>query len=476
MSNSKESEMKNMGIFMNIFKRAAALAILVSAAGCRGYLNVQPQGEVIPETDEEFAAIIHNRLRDIEGGGDEYVIGNMDAIKHLEGCADNLDANIRTSASLTFFAGEEIDSRQRAYEESWKIVRDCNIVIENMSGRDTDIARGALSAAYSMKGIIYYNLLREFCQPWSDAKAGELPGIPVVESFGINDKPLRGTIRQTYDYAKAQLDKALALNPTDPKYLFTEWIIKAYKAKLEFWCQNWDSVVSLCEDIIASSGVSLTPISEYAGMINAQYEAKGEVLVRSHINNSSELDWYFSYSKSYLASRPASARLIRLFGENPEKDVRYAASFNSKRMNVKTPECKVRLSEIVLMLAEAYYHKGDNDSALRWLNELRRNRIEDVSDLTMALLPTVRPDDRIVVDCQGKAVTPLLQAIIDERRKELYMEGDRWYELKRNGCPEWWVISNGLKYTTREYLYTSPISKSDVDLNPGLEQNPGYVY
>lgn len=36
---------------MNIFKRAAALALLVSAAGCRGYLNVQPQGEVIPETD-----------------------------------------------------------------------------------------------------------------------------------------------------------------------------------------------------------------------------------------------------------------------------------------------------------------------------------------------------------------------------------------------------------------------------------------
>lgn len=140
-----------------------------------------------------------------------------------------------------------------------------------------------------------------------------------MESFGINEKPLRGTVRQTYDYAKAQLDKALAFKPTDPKYLFTEWIIKAYKAKLEFWCQNWDSVVSLCEDIIASSGVSLTPISEYAGMINAQYEAKGEVLVRSHINNSSELDWYFSYSKSYLASRPASARLIRLFGENPER-------------------------------------------------------------------------------------------------------------------------------------------------------------
>lgn len=459
-----------------LINTSISLAVLASSVGCRSYLNVQPQGEVIPETDEEFTAIIHNHLRDIEGGGDEYVIGNMDALKFLEGCADNLDANIRTSANLTFFAGEEIDSRQRAYEESWKVVRDCNIVIENMKDRSTDIARGALSAAYSMKGIVYYNLLKEFCQPWSDSKAGELPGIPIVDKFGIGDKPARGTIRQTYDYALAQFEAALALNPTDPKYVFTEWIIKAYKAKLEFWCQNWDNVISLCEDILANSGISLTPISEYADMINAQYDAKGEVLVRSHINNSSELDWYFSYTKGYLASRPASARLIRLFGENPGKDVRYAASFDKKRMNVKTPECKIRLSEVVLMLSEAYYHKGDNDSALKWLNDLRRNRIDGVADLTMDSLTEVRSDERIVMDCQGNAVTPLLQAIFDERRKELYMEGDRWYELKRNGRPEWWVISNGLKYTTKEYLYTSPISKSDVDLNPELEQNPGYVY
>ena len=113
---------------------------------------------------------------------------------------------------------------------------------------------------------------------------------------------------------------------------------------------------------------------------------------------------------------------------------------------------------------------------MKWLNELRRNRIEGVPDLDAASLPEVREGDRIVVDALGNPVTPLLQAIFDERRKELYMEGDRWFELKRNGRPEWWIISNGFKYTTREYLYTAPISKDDIDLNPGLEQNPGYVY
>ncbi len=457
-------------------KSMLLLTSLGLLAGCGNYLNVQPQGEVIPKTDEEFASLIHNRLREIEGGGDEYVIGNMDVLVHLEGCADDLDANITTSSNLTFFAGEEINKRQTFYENCWETVRDCNIVIENMKGRDTDIAKGCVSAAYAMKGIIYYNLLREFCQPWNSSSADELPGIPEVDNFDISSKPLRGTLRQTYEYTENLFDSALALNPTDAKYIFTNWIIKAYKAKLEFWCQNWDNVISICNDIISNSGYTLTPISEYDAMINSQYEPKGEVLVRSHINNSSELDWYFSYTKSYLASRPACAKLIKLFGDNPAEDVRYTSSFDKKRMNIKVPECRVRLSEMVLMLAEAYYHKNDNENTLKWINELRRNRITGVTDLTQSTLPVVRDNDRIVADCNGNAITPLLQAVFDERRKEMYMEGDRWYELKRNGSPEWWIISNGLKYTTKSYLYTSPIAKSDIDLNPDLVQNPGYVY
>ena len=41
---------------------------------CGRYLNVKPQGKVIPETDEEFATIMHNRICDIEGGYDEKVV------------------------------------------------------------------------------------------------------------------------------------------------------------------------------------------------------------------------------------------------------------------------------------------------------------------------------------------------------------------------------------------------------------------
>ena len=43
-------------------------------ASCTNFLNVKPQGKVLPQTDEEFAAIMHNRINDIEGGYDEYVL------------------------------------------------------------------------------------------------------------------------------------------------------------------------------------------------------------------------------------------------------------------------------------------------------------------------------------------------------------------------------------------------------------------
>lgn len=462
-------------IYSRIYKVQALVIVIGIICSCGNYLDVRPQGEVIPETDEEFASIIHNHLREIEGGGDEYIIGNMDVIARLEGCADNLDANIK-AGNIVLYVGETINTMQLYYQNTWEIIRDCNIVIENLIGRESDTAKGALSAAYAIKGVCYYNLIRIFCQPWDNESADTLPGIPIVETFDISAMPSRGTLRQAAEYADKMFTSALEHKSTDPVWIFTEWVIKSYRAKLSFWCEDWDKCISICSDILDNSGFKLTPPSEYAGMINSANEAKGEVIVRSHINNSSELDWYFSYVKNYISSRPVSADFIRLFGEEPENDIRYAASFNSRRQNVKVPECKVRLSEMVLMIAEAYYHIGDTENAIKWLNHLRDNRIDGAVQLSFAGLPPVRDNDKIKVDATGKPITPLLQTIFDERRKELYMEADRWFELKRNGRPEWWIISNGLKYTTKEYLYTAPISKHDVDLNQEIVQNPGYVY
>lgn len=93
----------------------------------------------------------------------------------------------------------------------------------------------------------------------------------------------------------------------------------------------------------------------------------------------------------------------------------------------------------------------------------------------MATLPAVDSDDIIKQDAEGRDLTPLIYAILNERRKELYLEGDRFYELKRNGRPEFWVTDKGLKYYTRQFMYTFALPANDIQLNPSLKQNPGYT-
>lgn len=447
------------------------LLFCMCLTSCKGFLNVKPQGKVLPETDEEFATIMHNRINDIEGGYDEYVIGNMDVISRREGCADDLDANIKVG-SITAYAGDVINHRQTDYREIFEIIRDCNIVIENLEGRTTTMASDVLSAAYAMKGICYYNLIRDFCEPWDEGNADRQLGLPIVKKFDIKDMPVRSSLAATVEYTEGLLNKSLSKKMSDGKFFFTEYVVKAYLARLAFWTEDWDKTISICSDIIAESGISLTDISGYEDMIQSQYEPKGEVIVRSHISEASELGWYFTYVKGYMKTRPVSASLVSLFDK--ENDIRYKVCIDAKRMGVKQPEARIRLSEIVLMLSEAHYHIGEEEHALNWLNELRSKRILNAVDLTMDDLPAVRESDRIVENAEGEPLTPLLQAILDERRKELFLEGDRWFELKRNGCPEWWIINNGLKYTTKKYMYTAPIYKGDVDLNPDMKQNAGY--
>lgn len=457
---------------MNMKKILMLMALALALCSCQNYLTVQPQGYVIPSTDEEFAAILHSILKDVEGGGDQYVLGNMEVIARLEGCADDLDANIKVG-SIASYAGEVINSRMTDYRETYSVIKDCNIVIDNMVGRTSEESVNMLSCATAIKGICFYNLLRDFCEAWDASSASSQTGLVLVDGFDISAQDARSSLAQTAAYTENLLRTSLKLGQTDRKYVFTEWIVKAYLARLLFWTEDWAGAASVCNDIIDHSGCSLTDAAGYEKMIQASGDPVGEVLIKSHINNASELDWYFSYLKGYIKSRPASASLVRLFGEDPSADVRYRVGFDRKRICQKNPEYRIRLSEICLMLAECKAHLGDPDGALELLNEIRRNRIDGVTDLSADNLPPVREDNRIVVDATGKALTPLMQAIFDERRRELFLEGDRWFELKRNGCPEWWIISNGLKYTTRKYLYTAPVYKADVDVY-GIKQNEGY--
>ena len=254
-------------------------------------------------------------------------------------------------------------------------------------------------------------------------------------------------------------------------YIFTGDVTSAFLAKTLFWMQDWDGVIGICPGLLEK--YPLTDRAAYVNMIQELNKKQGEIIVKSYTGGS-ETNYYYTNAKKAAGRRPINKTFIDLFGDNPEKDIRYQVIVGNRRMNKKTLCGRVRSSEICLMLAEAYAHKGNDSQALEYLNRLRSNRIGDVTPFTSDNLPAT--GKRLISEnARGVELTPLMSAIFDERRKELFMEGDRWYELKRNGRPQMYVISNTRKYTTYKYLYTFPINRNDVELGE-LIQNDGYKY
>jgi hypothetical protein len=122
----------------------------------------------------------------------------------------------------------------------------------------------------------------------------------------------------------------------------------------------------------------------------------------------------------------------------------------------------IRTSEMVLSRAEAYAELNNLASANADLAALRAERILNY----------------VHVAINDKAT--LIQAIMDERYKELCYEGHRYFDLRRRSLPIVRDLADAGGLTASQILqptnfkYLLPIPQQEKFANPNIEQNPGY--
>jgi hypothetical protein len=112
----------------------------------------------------------------------------------------------------------------------------------------------------------------------------------------------------------------------------------------------------------------------------------------------------------------------------------------------------IRFADVLLMAAEAHSRKSspDDAKAQSYLNRVRQRAFGDNNhNITLT-------------------GTGLRDAIWNERRLELAMEGDRFFDLVRTGKAATTIA--GFKAGKNELF---PIPQQEVDIS-GLTQNPGY--
>ncbi len=442
---------------------------------CDEYLETKTYGEVLPETTEDYASLIHTHLNNIESSSSDKILGTFTDVLRLECFSDNLNASLSTSSSsyTPVYVGSYVSSAMYRFNNLFQVVRDVNVVLDNIEETDSELSKKIIAVSYTLRAILYYNMMRELCEPYDKQRATEIMGVPIVAHFDMEAKPGRGNIQETVDFIIEDLKKAISMNQTDEEYILTVDVAKAYLAKTYFWAQEWKNAAETAKELLDK--YPLLEGEEYEAMIQSTppFTTKpGNVILCSYNRGTLSNAFKTRYSTD-SRRRPVSLKLAELFKEK-DRDIRYKLFFDKTFLNTKRLNMQIRSAEMCLIISECYAHLQDEDNALLYLNNLRAKRITDYVPLTMSSLPVVDNSALITVDAEGKALTPLMAAILNERRKELYMEGDRWFELKRNGRPEFWVGYNGVKYTTWKYLYAYPLWKQDLRVNPNLVQNEGY--
>jgi hypothetical protein len=120
----------------------------------------------------------------------------------------------------------------------------------------------------------------------------------------------------------------------------------------------------------------------------------------------------------------------------------------------------IRLPDIMLIKAEALVKANDLAGAL-------------------AIVTTIRA--RVGLGPKTGATADAVDKIIaDERRLELAFEGHRWFDLVRTGKAievmnaQTGGSGNNLNYNVQPHKLVMPVPQNQIDLNPRLDQNPGY--
>ena len=385
------------------------------------------------------------------------------------------------------------------WQTAYVAIKYANTVITNALPASATVNQYA-GEAYAVRALMHFELVRNFAHPYTTAPTDQ--GIPLVTKFNIGSfdpfaLPARNTVKEVYAQVIADLDTAYARMTTyKGTAYFSKWAARALQARVYQHMGDWANARMAALDVVNNSGwVMLAPAAYVSpsGTVAAgtyspggywanpavQASSKNETLfeVACDITNNNgfdQLGGIYLTTGGYYGDILGVADVYNLYAATDVRKGLMAtgtrsgqsgtAYFSYKYPNASNTVDKddikiLRLSDIILIAAEAYYNAGDFPNALAYLNRVAKQRDPSFGGY-------------------GSTGTQVLEDILTERRKELAYEGIRLWDLVRLGR-SWTKIKNQNPLTTVSITPAStaliyPIPVAEINANKNISQNPGY--
>ncbi len=375
------------------------------------------------------------------------------------------------------------------WREAYKLIANTNVAITQLPAAPlTDAVKNDyLAEARALRAWAHLHLVRLFAQPYAVAPASQ--GIPVVSKvLGPSDKvPARGTVQQDYDFILADLLFAKAnISPTRANTggRLTLNGVNALLARVYQDMGTWDKAAEHAK--LARTNYPLPPASTLLnGFVDKTSEWIWTLVYRSDDNTGYLQIASFEepYDIGYSTFR-ATKSFIDIFADN---DVRKKLFFVNKNKVLTGSGDALQRDEIVFSrdgyLMNKFYFRSSWDlnvpmirSAEMFLIEAEAEAEQGHDGLAQDALFNVQA--RAIPGAVKSVNTgaALKTEIRNERRKELFGEGFRLYDITRKKetlvrtSPEHW---SAITLAPGDYRNILPIPKNEIDVS-GLKQNDGY--
>lgn len=482
--------MKNSKIFSFL-----ALVILLFNA-CENDLNVLPQDKISKDdflSNTKYASEVVNAAYNQMLNFEMYSFAWIGITSITSDDADKGSSEGDAGTDKDKLDNLALDPTLRSFNDIWKqryagIYR-CNEGIYYLSQVNLD---GTLKNQYIgelkfLRAMFYFDLVRCF------------GGVPlVVDKIDIKDETavnstvyVRKTKEETYKQIEDDLKDAILLLPAQYSSgnvgRATSGAAQGLLAKVYMYEEKWGDAFTAAGNVISTGRYDLLP--EYANVWREVGENGKESLFEIQATlgkgvngytdvqsgrGSPDYGWGFNTPSTNLvnAYEPGDKRkdaTIMFTGQVLWDGFQTPASgwtnprYNYKAYQSRTAESwddnkgetakNVRLlkySDLLLVRAESALHIGDSIEARFEINKIR----------TRAGLDTLK--------------TITMEQIYKERRLEMAMEHDRWFDIVRTGTAQAAMAAVGKVFIVGKYeLY--PIPEEQITLSKGmLTQNPNY--
>lgn len=416
--------MKKISKYILLFAAATAVT------SCDDYLDITPVGRVIPETQEQFRAVLttgyskypeHKALTTLRT--DELTMNEF-----------NEDVNIYKDIFIWKDANPDRITRDFQYQELYNVIFYTNVVINEASTKvaASEERNQLIGEAYALRALAYFDLVNLFGKPYNAATAASDKGVPLALEIDLEQAFVPQSVEVIYNQIitdTQEAEKLINLNSQTKglNYRFSKVALYSLESRVYLHQQQWQKSLDAANKALAINNnlVDLKATSAFA----TKYDSKESILALE--------DGYINRLKG---ASYASPELVAAY--NKTADLRFPLYFlaSGSRYRIQKggnddQKCSFRTSELYLTKAET---------------SLKLNNIGDAKTTILSFIQN-RYSEAGYSQLEGEVndmnATELTNFILEERHREFAVEGQRWFDLRRTSQKQIVHTFDGDTYT-----------------------------